>query len=240
MERSADSALAGASQRNRLLKVLAEPQRARMLAVGSVVGLEHHRAIYREEGVISAVYFPVDAVFSLLVSAGSETSVEIATVGNEGLIGISAVLGVPRALGRTVVQIPGQAISIPARVAARLLCDVPGFSLLLHRYMFAFLRQIAQAGACNRLHTAEQRCARWLLATQDRAGTGEFDLTQEYLAAMMGARRPTMNQALSFLRDGGAVDYSYGKLKVLDRGLLESFSCPCYGIIRKTFEMVRL
>jgi len=240
VERIPDSIAAAASQRNRLLGVLAETQRARVLAGAMLADLEFHRVIYREESGIPAVYFPVDAVFSILVGAEGEPSVEVATVGNEGLVGAGAVLSVPRSIGRTIVQVSGQAISIPARTAAQLLCDVPDFSLLLHRYLYAFIRQIAQGGACNRLHTAEQRCARWLLLTQDRAGTDRLELTQDFLAAMMGARRPTVNQALSILRDGGAVEYSYGKLNVVDRGVLESFSCPCYAIIRKVFEAVRL
>lgn len=196
--------------------------------------------LYREEARVNSVYFPVTAVISLLAGAKDVPGVEIATIGNEGVVGASAVLGVARAFGRTVVQVPGEAISVSARDATRLLCDQRDVSTLIRRYLYAFLREVGQAGACNRLHSAEERCARWLLMTQDRAGTDHFAVTHDFLAAMMGSRRPTVSLALSMLRRAGAIEYRYRTLTVVDRGQLESFSCPCYGIIRKAFEVVRL
>jgi CRP-like cAMP-binding protein len=150
------------------------------------------------------------------------------------------MLGVSRTFGRTVVQVAGEALVVNARDATRLLCDQPNTSTLTRRYIFAFMNQVGQAGACNRLHTSDERCARWLLMTHDRAGSDQFSLTQEFLAAMMGTRRATVNLALSALRSAGAIDYSYRTLKVLDREQLETFSCPCYAIIQRAFEVVKL
>jgi CRP-like cAMP-binding protein len=237
---SGDPELAAAARHNHLLRGLPKDQFSAILGGCSLVQLEQHRILYREDGNVPAVYFPIDAVISILVGAGGTPGVEVATVGNEGVVGASAVLGVQRAFGKTLVHVAGQSIAVTARHAARLLCEQPEVSILLRRYLFAFMRQVAQSGACNRLHTAEERCARWLLMTRDRAGTDQFAITQDLLAAMMGARRPTVNLALSVLRNAGAIEYRYRTLKVLDREQLESFSCPCYSIIRKVFEVVRL
>jgi len=133
---------------------------------------------------------------------------EIATVGNEGVVGVGAVLGVPRSFGRTVVQVGGKAIKVSAKKATRLLCEMPRVSRIFQRYIYAFVRQIAQAGLCYSRHTTEERCARWLLMTHDRAGTDEFVLTQDFLAAMMAARRPTVNLAIAVLRKAGAIEYT--------------------------------
>jgi len=188
---------------------------------------------------MSAVYFPIDAVISILVGSEELSAVEIATIGNEGVVGASAVLGVPRAFGRTVVHMAGRAIAVRARDATALLCEQPHVSNLIRRYLYAFIRQVGQAAACNRLHTAEERCARWVLMTQDRAHADRFSMTQEFLAAMMGSRRATVNLAISMLENAGAIDYRYRTLTVVDRQQLESLACPCYRIIRKAFELVR-
>jgi len=97
---------------------------------------------------------------------------------------------------------------VKAKEATRLLCEMPHISGVVHRYIYAFIRQIAQAGLCYRYHTAEERCARWLLMTHDRAGTDEFVLTQDFLATMMAARRPTVNLAIAVLRKAGAIEYT--------------------------------
>jgi len=233
-------ALDAAARRNRLLGQLPEQELNTILAGASLVELQQPRVLYRDFARVPAVYFPVTAVVSLVVGAEEVSGVEIATIGNEGVAGAGAVLGVPLSFGRTLVQVSGQAVAVGARDATRLLCEQPSVSNLIRRYLYAFIREIAQAGACNRLHTVEERCARLLLLTHDRAGTDQFALTQEFLAAMMGSQRATVNLALAVLRNAGAIQYGYRTLKVLDRGELESFSCPCYSLIRKAFEVVRL
>src|SRR5215469_15300858 len=136
-------------------------------------------------------------------------------------------------------SVDGAAIKVTAKKATALLLETPQISRMVHRYVYAFVRQIAQAGLCHSRHTAEERCARWLLMTHDRAGTDGFVLTQGFLVAMMAARRPTVNLAIAALRKAGAIEYTYRKLKVLDRHLLESFSCPCYQVNRKAFDFAR-
>ena len=235
-----------AARRNRLMSGLPQQELSALLDAGSIVQLKHHNVLYRADSAVQAVYFPLDCVVSILAEAEetlAETkqtaAVEIATVGNEGVVGVSAVLGVPRSFGRTVVQVGGKAIKVSSKKATRLLCEMPRVSRIFQRCIYAFVRQIAQAGLCYSRHTTEERCARWLLMTHDRAGTDEFVLTQDFLAAMMAARRPTVNLAIAVLRKAGAIEYTYRKLKVLDRHLLESFSCPCYRVIRKAFDSAR-
>jgi CRP-like cAMP-binding protein len=240
VEHPAQRQLAEAARTNHLLAALPEREISRILGSASLVELEQRRLLYREDGRISGVYFPVDAVISILVGSEETFAMEIATVGNEGVVGAGALLGVPRTFGRTVVQVAGRAIAVREKDVAGLLCEQPNVSTLVRRYLYAFIRQVGQAAPCNRLHSAEERCARWLLMMQDRARTDEFSITQEFLASMMGSRRATVNLAISMLEKAGAIDYRYRTLTVVDRQQLESFACPCYRIIRKAFEMVRL
>jgi len=111
----------------------------------------------------------------------------------------------------------------------------PAFSRVLHRYTNAMMVQIAQGNACNRAHGIEQRCARWLLQTHDRVQGDEFDLTQEFLAQMLGERRATVNQAAGSLQQRGLIRYSRGHIQVTDRDGLEAASCRCYGFVRAEY-----
>lgn len=185
------------------------------------------------------VYFPAGGVVSVLAGT-PDGDVEVASVGNEGVAGVNAAMGVTQSLGQTVIQVAGDAVVMGAKQFQKLLKDGREFTTLVHRYCYAFVRQIMQGCACNRLHSAEERCARWLLMTHDRAGADEFSLTQEFLAQMMGTRRASVNLALALFRRAGAIQYVYRRIRVLDRKQLESFACPCYGIIRKAYELVRI
>jgi CRP-like cAMP-binding protein len=243
--RSVNPEILTAARHNRLLRSLPQQELSAFLDGSSLLHLKHHQVLYRADTSIRAVYFPLECVVSILAeventSAETEEAVEIATVGNEGVAGVSAILGLSRAFGRTIVQVAGEAIRVNANKASRMLCEMPHISGAVHRYIYAFIRQIAQAGLCYRHHTAEERCARWLLMTHDRAGTDEFVLTQDFLGTMMAARRPTVNLAIAALRKAGALEYTYRKLRVLDRRLLESFSCPCYQLTRRAFDFAGL
>jgi CRP-like cAMP-binding protein len=226
------------ARHNQILNALSDGALHRVLAGTTLKDLPRGRRLYREDGPVEALYFPVDGIVSILTHANGTGEALMATVGNEGVVGISAAMSVPRALGKKIVQVAGQAIMIGARRFAELLRDEQQFSLLMHRYMYAFVREILQACTCNRLHTTEERCARWLLMAQDRAGTDQFALTQNFLAEMLGTRRANVNVALALFRRAGAVQYVYRKITVIDRALLESFSCPCYVLIRQAHELV--
>ena len=235
-----DSAVLKAARRNRLLNALPDRDLHPLLAGANVSNLHHGRRLYREGGPVHSLYFPICGVISILASTLDKGDIEVATIGNEGATGVDITLGMSRALGRTVIQVAGEGIVVGAAPFVDVMRRRPQFSLLMHRYVYAFVRQVMLAGACNRLHNAEERCARWLLMTHDRAGTDRFALTQHYLALMMGTRRARVNTALALLRRAGAIQYTYRSIAIADRKRLESFACPCYSLIRDTYDLVRV
>jgi CRP-like cAMP-binding protein len=153
------------------------------------------------------------------------------------MAGVPVFLDAETSANDTVAQIPGTASRTPADGFAADVDAHPAFRRLLGRYTQAYLTQVAQTAACNRLHGIEARCARWLLMTHDRVGGAErFPLTQEYLAIMLGVRRSGVSVAASALRDAGLIRYSRGAIRVLDRAGLEAAACECYGVVRRHFD----
>ena len=182
------------------------------------------------------VYFPETAVMSLIIVMKDGATVEAATVGNEGIAGLSAVLGGGTMSSRCLSQISGDAQRLPASALLRAAAESPALDRLLRRYAQAFVNQLAQSVACNRLHSIDQRCARWLLMTHDRIGGGDtFDLTQEFLSYMWGVRREGVSAASRALQHRGIIRYRRGHISVLDRSALERASCECYGETRTDY-----
>ena len=182
------------------------------------------------------VYFPETAVFSI-ISRMADGVVEVGTVGSEGMAGIAVFLDTDACVNQTVAQIPGAAGRIESARFADGAASRPELRRLLNRYTEAYLTQVAQTAACNRLHGIEARCARWLLMTHDRVGEAErFPLTQEYLAIMLGVRRSGVSVAAAALKDAGLIQYSRGAIRVVDRAGLEKAACDCYGIVRRHFD----
>jgi CRP-like cAMP-binding protein len=182
------------------------------------------------------VYFPETAVLSLIIVMANGGAVEAATVGNEGVAGLSAFLGDGAMTSLCVAQIAGDAQRLTAVAMIRALQQSPALDALLRRYTQAFVNQLAQSVACNRLHTVDQRCARWLLMTHDRVGGSDtFDLTQEFLSYMLGVRREGVSAAARSLQHLGIIGYRRGHIAVLDRLALERASCECYAETRVDF-----
>ena len=182
------------------------------------------------------VYFPETAVFSI-ISRMADGAVEVGTVGSEGMAGIAVFLDTDACVNETVAQIPGAAGRIESARFVDGAATRPQLRRLLNRYTEAYLTQVAQTAACNRLHGIEARCARWLLMTHDRVGEAErFPLTQEYLAIMLGVRRGGVSVAAAALKDAGLIQYSRGAIRVVDRAGLEKAACDCYGIVRRHFD----
>ena len=185
---------------------------------------------------IRDVFFPETAVLSLILTMADGAAVEAATVGNEGVVGLSAFLGDGAMSTRCLTQIAGDAQRLPAITLLRVLAQSPALGAVLGRYTQAFINQLAQSVACNRLHTIDQRCARWLLMTHDRVGGGDsFDLTQEFLSYMLGVRREGVSGASRALQHRGIISYRRGHISVLDRRGLERAACECYGETRADF-----
>jgi CRP-like cAMP-binding protein len=163
--------------------------------------------------------------------------VEVATVGREGLVGINAVFGNSVASGDAFVQVAGEPAAVMGIDAFRREMDRRGpFYEVVTRYSQAFVSLLMQSVACNGLHSAEQRCCRWLLMTHDRIGQDEFALTHEFLAIMLGVRRPTVTLVIAELARAGMVSHVRGHIRIVDRRALEGAACECYRNVKASFD----
>jgi len=209
-----------------------EPLRAQMEAVRP----RAQDVLYEQGDPMEHVYFPERGSVSLLAVMGDGQAIEVGTVGSEGMVGVSAVLGSDVSPHRTTCQIPGRALRM--RVAEFRSAAPPDHPLhdLVRRYADALLTQVAQSVACNRVHAVPQRLARWLCITHDRVGGDEFPLTQEVIAQMLGVRRQTVSEVASEFQAARLIDYRLGRVTIEDRAALERAACECYRTVRAHFE----
>jgi CRP-like cAMP-binding protein len=185
---------------------------------------------------LTHVYFPVSGVISMLTVLADGSAVEIATVGNEGMVDLAAFLGLVSSESRLLVQVPGEALRMPIEDFQLKLAESRILRTVLGTYSFELFTLVAQSSACNRKHSIKQQCARWVLMTHDRVDGDEFPITHEFLAEILGVTRPSVTRALRPLKLGSVLDYRLGSMKVLDRLGLEAMSCECYGLIRARFD----
>jgi CRP-like cAMP-binding protein len=180
-----------------------------------------------------SVYFPLSCVCATVAQGNRGVGVEVATVGNDGMSGLAVFLGVDTVASLdTYVQLPGTALGMQAATFRAHLARDPQLCAIMGRYTQALITQLAQGSACNRLHTAEQRCARWLLMTHDRVDRDDFELTHELIAQMLGVRRATVTEIAGALQDAGAIRYQRGVMSVVNRGILRQRCCECYDFIQ--------
>jgi CRP-like cAMP-binding protein len=159
-------------------------------------------------------------------------------VGREGVVGSLEVIHTLRAIGLRVVQLPGRAVQIAAGAFQEVFISRPRVLVLMHKHLVAELQQILFVSACNRLHSMEERCARWMLMTSDRAGADSFPITQQLLSRMLGVRRATVNVATGMLKKAGFIHYVRGTVTIIDRAGLESASCACYRGINSAYDSI--
>jgi CRP-like cAMP-binding protein len=237
---SAESMKSEVNQKtNRLLASLPEPEQDDLLGRMETVSLQK-RAVLWEQGARAAyVYFPDSATVSLTTLVEDGSSVEIATVGNEGAPGLGVFLGAERALARAIVQTPGTARRMAPAAFQQALARFPTLNRIILRFTQALLLQITRAAGCNRFHSLEQRCARWLLTAADRADTQELPLTQEFLSEMLGATRQAAGVAIEGMVKRGLIQTSRGTIRLLDRTGLEAASCECYRVVKEDLEQFR-
>lgn len=201
-----------------------------------LVDLPRGKVLFEPGDDVVTTYFPCHrTMVSLLIVTRDGREVEAATVGREGAIGGIVSEGHKPAFGRAVMQIGGQALAIPTSHLEAAKTGSPRFSDLFSRYADALLAQMMQSVACNALHRTEERCARWLLATHDRAGDNIIQLTQESLAEMLGVQRTTVTAVTGVLQDRGLVRTHRGRVEVLDRPGLERAACECYRAVEDHF-----
>ncbi len=223
---------------NRLLDALPARERKRLLDRFTIQQGDLKERLLDPGHRINHVYFPVTAVVSLLTTMDGNSGVEIATVGNEGMVGVPVFLGIRSLNDRDLaqVQVPGTVLSMSSRAFRDEASNGKAFRAVVERYVQAYLRQVSQQVACNALHPVAQRCARWILLTQDRVGGNHFPLTHEFLAQMLGVRRASVTVAIGALQGVDLVRFSRGQVTVLDRQGLEAEACQCYAIIAKEFD----
>lgn len=184
---------------------------------------------------ITELVFPVDAVASMVAESTEGMSVEVATIGNEGLVGGDCFLDIGMATHRVVCQVEGWAL---LGRAADLVSDDPDSSLarVSRRFFHTVLSQASQGVLCNRLHPLEQRAARWLLMVRDRVESPKFRLTHEFFATMLGTHRPSVSVAAGILQKAGLIRYTRGLVEIIDRDGLLDASCPCYEAVVRDYS----
>lgn len=200
------------------------------------VSLKRFHPIEAEDRLADCVYFPADCVVSLVKTMRDGNSIEIATIGNEGVTAVAAALRSPTPLGRIFVQVPGRAYKLRAAAFADYLASSAEARAWLDRYARVLIAQIVQSAACNQLHSAAERCARWLLTMRDRRGSNAFALTHELISQMLGVRRATVTEIAQRLKDRGAISYRRGAVEIADETALLAASCECYEAVAAVYE----
>jgi CRP-like cAMP-binding protein len=223
--------------RNRFLASLPDADLQQFLPKLQTISLSAKEILFNQGEPIRYVYFPVSAVVSLLNILEDGDSVEIATIGNEGIVSARAFFDIDSGFATGITQGPGDAMR--ARIEDfREYAAKESFKVLGHRYTEALLSQIVLSAGCNRFHSMGERYARWLLTMQDQAETAEFPLTQEFQADILGVRRQSVAAMARVFQKAGLIDYTRGKVKIVDRPGLESAACNCYSKMKREFERI--
>jgi CRP-like cAMP-binding protein len=218
---------------NRLLAALPAADLLRLLPHLERVPLPLGAVIYESGGEQGHVYFPAAGIVSLLYVMNDGAAAEIAVVGNEGAVGIALFMGGETTPSRAVVQSEGTAWRIEPAAIKSEFARGGAMQRLLLRYTQALITQMTQTAVCNRHHLLEQQLCRWLLLSLDRLPSNELVMTQQLIANMLGVRREGVTEAAGRLQADGLIDYSRGRINVLDRARLEQRACECYGVVRR-------
>jgi CRP-like cAMP-binding protein len=221
---------------NRLLTLLEAAGQDAVIARMERVTLERSTVLFNPDEPVTHAFFPLTGVTSLVINMTDGTALEVGTTGNEGMVGVPLVLGSDRSTTKCFVQIAGEFMRMESRAFAEQMNCNAAFADVMRRHALAFLAQTTQSCACLRFHPIEQRLCRWILTTHDRAGEQVLRLTQEFIALMLGAQRPSVSLAAATLQEAGLIRYHRGIIEVLNRQDLEATSCECYITVRREFE----
>jgi CRP-like cAMP-binding protein len=222
--------------RNRILSMLPKTVYRRLKPRLEQVTLHANTVLYAPGDVVRHVYFPNDAIVSLLYQVDGRRTVEVAMEGNESVVGLAVFLGGLKSCNLSIVRDFGTAMRLDVTVLARCTDQYGPLRSLLHKSVHALVTQIAQSGICNRFHSVDARLARWLLMTQDRVGIRKLQATQESIARMLGVRRSGVTAAASAFQKQSIIDYRRGRIEILNQRELRSASCSCYGIIKGQYD----
>jgi CRP-like cAMP-binding protein len=213
---------------NRLLERLPSRDRAQFVAACEPVDLAFGQVLDAPGAAIKYVYFPTDSFISLLAFIDSTEALEVALAGNEGVYGLPVAFGIKLSPVQAIVQGAGTALRIEPAAFRTQLAKIPSLRAAVDRYSHVVMSQLMQTAGCNRFHVVEQRLARWLLMTADRAHSLTLRITHEFLAYMLGVRRVGITEAAGALQRDGLISYSRGVVNILDRKGLERAACGCY------------
>ncbi|ASC74121.1 Crp/Fnr family transcriptional regulator [Halomicronema hongdechloris C2206] len=222
---------------NRLLDALSAESYERLRPHLIPIHLTQGTSLHLPGDNIKYLYFPIDCLLSIITIMEDGATMESGIVGNQDVLGVSAFMSGSLPI-RTehVVQIAGTALKIDAEIFRRIFIQDQLLRQFFLKYTQAFIAQISQTSACNRLHSLEQRLCRWLLEAQARTESDHIELTQQFLAQMLGVRRAGVTQAAQKLQDNGLISYSRGHINVCDRPGLEANACECYRIVQEEYE----
>jgi CRP-like cAMP-binding protein len=225
------------SQQNRLLAQLPADVYRQIAPELEPVSVRMGQVLYDVGDRVKYVYFPSkNTMFSLICASGDASAVEVAVTGWEGFAGFAPLLGVDTSPHHVVAQIPGAAVRISADAMLAFVEDDGDTRIRLLRYVQALMIQISQTALCNRVHSVEERLARWALVSGDRTDHDQLPLTHEFLARMLGVNRSTVSLTAATLQRAGVIQYTRGKFSILDRKRLEDISCDCYRSVREQYK----
>jgi CRP-like cAMP-binding protein len=220
---------------NQLLTGLPQPLRGRLLGRFEPVELRMEQVLSRPTERMRHVFFPTQGFVSLIVPLDGHAGLEVGLVGDEGMVGISTILGIAAAPMHALVQGAGAALRMETAAFINEVKHSPPLQQLLNRYLYVTLTQLAQSGACTRFHLVEARLARWLLMTRDRAHADDFYITHVFLSHMLGVRRAGITRAAGALRKRNLIHYNRGVLTIIDPAGLEKAACSCYATHKKDY-----
>ncbi len=222
--------------RNRLLGALSSSAFELLADDLHPVPLAKGQVLYAVGAPLDHIYFVEEGLASIMTTMEDGAASEVGMIGPEGMIGASALLGGKTSAQHIVVQLPGQALRIAARLCKVAFETNPDIRRVMLRFVEDILNLSAQTAACNRLHQVQQRCARWLLMASDRVQSRVLALTQEFLAAMIGVRRSGVSEAAAQLQRAGIIRYRRGEITIVDYEGLRAVACECYPLDRQRIE----
>jgi CRP-like cAMP-binding protein len=221
---------------NRLLALLPAAEQDTLGRHAEVVPLRHGDCAVVPDRPINDAYFPLTCLLSMVTTMEDGATVESGTIGREGMSGTAVILNAGQTTMPTFCQIPGDAVRVRAEHVREAYERSAGVRKIFNRYVHTVVVVGSQSSACNALHRVEARTCRWLLMSSDGVASDEVNLTQEYLAAMLGVRRPGVTEVAGKLRSEGLIDYSRGSIRILDRPGMERRACECYGRVKGEYE----
>jgi len=225
-----------AANKNLILAALPDEEYHRLLPHLKKIKLPSGEILYHPDENIDYLYFPDNAMISIIATTPDGQSAEVGVVGKEGIAGVDILMGVNSTPNQSLVQLPDEGWKLPGKIALEEFRRGGEFQRISLLYIHAFMLQISQTALCNRLHTVEQRLARWLLLSHDRAEGNKLALTQEFLSIMLGTTRPSVTTAALILQGGDLIRYRRGNITVTDREGLEHFACDCYAVVKEKYD----